>query len=184
MNIFILDKDPVKAAQLQCDKHIPKMVVESAQMLSTVHRMIDGVMERRPSKSGSMLQYYKLDDYRENILYKAVHMNHPCTVWSRENASNYDWHYKHFIALCNEYTYRYGKIHATETKLATVLRNPPKKIKYTEGKSPFRLAMGSNPECMFEDAVKSYRAFYQTKQERFAMKWTKRKVPEWFHAIV
>ena len=89
-----------------------------------------------------------------------------------------------FIALCNEYTYRYGKIHATETKLATVLRNPPKKIKYTEGKSPFRLAMGSNPECMFEDAVKSYRAFYQTKQERFAMKWTKRKVPEWFHAIV
>jgi hypothetical protein len=184
MNIFILDNDPVKAAQLQCDKHIPKMVVESAQMLSTVHRMIDGVMERRPSKSGSMLQYFKLDDYREDILYKAVHMNHPCTVWSRENASNYDWHYKHFIALCDEYTYRYGKVHASETKLALVLRNPPKKIEYTTGKSPFRLAMGSNPECMFEDAVKSYRAFYQTKQARFAMKWTKRKQPEWFHAIV
>jgi len=184
MNIFILDNDPVKAAQLQCDKHIPKMVVESAQMLSTVHRMIDGVMERMPSKSGSMLQYFKLDDYREDILYKAVHMNHPCTVWSRENASNYDWHYKHFIALCDEYTYRYGKVHASETKLALVLRNPPKKIEYTTGKSPFRLAMGSNPECMFEDAVKSYRAFYQTKQARFAMKWTKRKQPEWFHAIV
>ena len=184
MNIFILDNDPVKAAQLQCDKHIPKMVVESAQMLSTVHRMIDGVMERRPSKSGSMLQYFKLDDYREDILYKAVHMNHPCTVWSRENCSNYDWHYKHFIALCDEYTYRYGKVHASETKLATVLRNAPKKIKHTTGKSPFRLAMGSNPECMFEDAVKSYRAFYQTKQARFAMKWTKRKQPEWFNAIV
>ena len=184
MNIFILDNDPVKAAQLQCDKHIPKMVVESAQMLSTVHRMIDGVMERRPSKSGSMLQYFKLDDYREDILYKAVHMNHPCTVWSRENCSNYDWHYKHFIALCDEYTYRYGKVHASETKLATVLRNAPKKIKHTTGKTPFRLAMGSNPECMFEDAVKSYRAFYQTKQARFAMKWTKRKQPEWFNAIV
>ena len=184
MNIFILDNDPVKAAQLQCDKHIPKMVVESAQMLSTVHRMIDGVMERRPSKSGSMLQYYKLDDYREDILYKAVHMNHPCTVWSRENCSNYNWHYKHFIALCDEYTYRYGKVHASETKLAAVLRNAPKKIKHTTGKTPFRLAMGSNPECMFEDAVKSYRAFYQTKQERFAMKWTKRKQPEWFNAIV
>tara|TARA_R110002153_G_scaffold106406_1_gene245683 strand:- start:377 stop:931 length:555 start_codon:yes stop_codon:yes gene_type:complete len=184
MNIFILDNDPIKAAQLQCDKHIPKMVVESAQMLSTVHRMIDGAMERRPSKSGSMLQYFKLDDYREDILYKAVHMNHPCTVWSRENCSNYDWHYKHFIALCNEYTYRYGKIHASETKLATVLRNAPKKIEHTTGKSPFRLAMGSNPECMFEDAVKSYRAFYQTKQARFAMKWTKRKQPEWFNAII
>ncbi len=184
MNIFILDNDPIKAAQLQCDKHIPKMVVESAQMLSTVHRMIDGVMERRPSKSGSMLQYFKLDDYREDILYKAVHMNHPCTVWSRENCSNYDWHYKHFIALCNEYTYRYGKIHASETKLAAVLKSAPKNIKHTTGKSPFRLAMGSNPECMFEDAVKSYRAFYQTKQARFAMKWTKRKQPEWFNAII
>jgi len=186
MNIFILDNDPVKAAQLQCDKHIPKMVVESGQMLSTVHRMLDGTIEMRPSKSGKrIVKYWKLDGYKENILYKAVHMNHPCTVWSRENASNYDWHYKHFIALCDEYTYRYGKVHATETKLAMVLRNPPKNIEYTDRKSPFRLAMGSNPECMFEDAVRSYRAFYQTKQERFAMKWTKRNVPEWFnYAIV
>ncbi len=181
MNIFILDQDPVKAAQQQCDKHIPKMVVESAQMLSTAHRMIDGTMERRPSKSGSMLQYYKLDDYREQLLYKAVHFNHPCTVWTRENSSNYNWHYIHFVALCEEYTYRYGKIHATYEKLGNVLRNPPRKIKHTDGKSPFRLAMGSNPECISEDAVKSYRAFYQTKQSRFAMKWTKRKVPEWFN---
>ena len=59
MNIFILDNDPIKAAQQQCDKHVVKMIVESGQMLSTVHRMLDGTMERRPSKSGSMLQYFK-----------------------------------------------------------------------------------------------------------------------------
>ena len=52
MNIFILHKDPIKAAQDQCDKHVVKMIVESAQMLSTVHRMLDGSIEQRPSKSG------------------------------------------------------------------------------------------------------------------------------------
>ena len=52
MNIFVLSTDPVKAAIQQCDKHVPKMIVESAQMLSTAHRMLDGTPVRRPSKSG------------------------------------------------------------------------------------------------------------------------------------
>jgi len=52
MNLFILHEDPVIAAQMQCDKHIPKMVVESGQMLSTAHRVLDGILDRRPSKSG------------------------------------------------------------------------------------------------------------------------------------
>ena len=55
MNIFILNDDPVIAAQEQCDKHIPKMVVESAQMLSTTHRMIDGIETKVPSKSGKRM---------------------------------------------------------------------------------------------------------------------------------
>ena len=128
MNIFILDNDPVIAAQMQCDKHVVKMIVESAQMLSTVHRMLDGTMERRPSKSGSMIQYFYLEDEREDILYKACHFNHPSTIWTRESIHNYQWHYKHFIALCDEYTYRYGKIHATDTKLREALKSPPNNI--------------------------------------------------------
>ena len=51
MNIFILDEDPHVAAQMLCDKHVPKMIIESAQMLSTVHRMLDGTPEKRRSKS-------------------------------------------------------------------------------------------------------------------------------------
>jgi len=43
MNIFYLDKDPIKAAEMSCDKHVCKMIIESAQMLSTAHRIIDGV---------------------------------------------------------------------------------------------------------------------------------------------
>jgi len=182
MNIFILDNDPVIAAQEQCDKHVVKMIVESAQMLSTVHRMLDGVMERRPSKSGSMLQYWKLNDQRENILYKACHFNHPSTVWTRESKANYQWHYKHFIALCDEYTYRYGKVHSTDTKLRIALQQIPTNIP-EKHMTPFKLAMGSNPECMLEDAVESYRRFYETKQKRFTMVWTKRPVPKWFNAI-
>jgi len=185
MNIFVLHKDPVKAAQDQCDKHVVKMIVESAQMLSTVHRMLDGTTETRPSKSGkTMVKYWKLDDRRENLLYKAVHMNHPCTVWTRESSSNYRWHYEHFVALCREYTYRYGKTHKTEELLGLELGLLPKNIPIGDY-TPFKLAMGSNPECMFTDPVKSYRAFYKTKQERFKMEWTKREVPGWFqHATI
>ena len=180
MNIFILDECAVKSAQLQCDKHVVKMIVESAQMLSTAHRMLDGTMERRPSKSGKMMvKYWKLDDERENVLYKAVHTGHPCTVWTMESNNNYNWHYVHFVALCEEYKYRYGKTHATDTLLRDALKTPPRNINvgYLTRKP---LAMKSNPECMFEDVVKSYRAFYQTKQDRFKMVWTKREVPDWF----
>jgi hypothetical protein len=182
MNIFALSDCPVESAQLQCDKHVGgKMATESAQMLSTSHRMIDGIALPRLTKSGlpSKRMYYThpvLDD----ILYKSVHENHPCTIWTNTTDSNYIWHYKHFMALCKEYTYRYGKIHACETKFREVLSSPPKNIP----KGPLTkhlLAMKINPECMFpEDPVKSYRLFYQTKQERFKMTWSKRPIPEWF----
>ncbi len=189
MNIFILNEDPILAAQEQCDKHVVKMIVESAQMLSTVHRMLDGSVTMRKSKSGKRtLKYYELDDDRENTLYKAVHHNHPCTVWTREGCCNYTWHYEHFIALCDEYTYRYGKIHSTDTKLRALLKKLPQNIPV--GRTAFKLAMGSNPECVVTslggtDAVKSYRNFYHTKQSRFKMDWTKRSIPEWFtHANI
>jgi len=181
MNIFILSENPVEAAQLQCDRHVVKMIVESAQMLSTAHRMLDGYVEKRPSKSGKTMVNYWVhpNSNLESVLYKAVHHAHPCTIWSMESIGNYIWHYDHFIALCDEYEYRYRKKHSTDLLLRDVLITPPVNIP-EDRRTPFKLAMKSNPECMFEDAVKSYRAFYQTKQERFKMVWTKREIPEWF----
>ena len=191
MNLFILNVDPIVAAQDQCDKHVVKMIVESGQMLSTVHRMLDGTETRKRSVSGkTMTKYYEMPDDREDILYKACHFNHPCTIWSRENCCNYTWHYKHFIALCDEYTYRYGKTHSTDTKLREVLSKLPDNIPREAGRTPFKLAMKANPECVVQDlggtnAVESYRKFYKTKEKRFKMDWTKRPVPEWFkHANV
>jgi len=181
MNIFILSTDPIKAAQQQCDKHVVKMVTESGQMLSTAHRLLDGVLTKRLSKSGkTMAKYWELfGNPLEDILHRAVHTGHPSILWTAESSENYIWHYKHFIALCDEYTYRYSKIHKVDRDLRDALSNLPKNIPIG-GLTKFRLAMGSNPECMFDDPVKSYRAFYQTKQYRFDMKWSKRQVPEWF----
>lgn len=160
MNIFVLNNNPIKAAQEQCDKHVVKMALESAQMLSSAHRILDG-------------------DEADDRLYKIAHPKHPCTLWTMESIANYHWHYIHWVALCKEYEYRYGKEHLSYVKLRDILKEQPKNIPIGT-QTPFRLAMGSNPECMFEDPVKSYRAFYKTKQERFEMKWTKRKVPQWF----
>lgn len=181
MNVFILDKDPIVSAQLQCDKHIVKMIVESAQMLSTAHRMLDGDLERRPSKSGkTIVKYWRMPDWRENTLYKAVHMYHPCSVWTMKSNNNYNWHWIHFAALCDEYKYRYEKVHATDTQLRSVLKALPENIPVGP-MTPQPLAMTSNPECMDpNNIVESYRKFYQTKQHRFKMAWTKREVPEWF----
>jgi hypothetical protein len=94
--------------------------------------------------------------------------------------NNYTWHWIHFTALCDEYTYRYGKIHSTDKLLRDRLKQLPRNIPvgYLTNKP---LAMKSNPECMNpNDVVGSYRAFYQTKQERFRMAWTKRPIPDWF----
>ena len=180
MNVFILSKDPIEAAQQQCDKHVPKMVVESGQMLSTAHRMLDGELTRRPSKSGkTIVRYWQLEK-NDHLLYAAVHTGHPCTVWTMQTAANYFWHYEHFSALCDEYTYRYGKIHKTDLDLREALSSAPRNIPNNNTLTKFPLAMTSNPECMFNDPVKSYRAFYQTKQYRFNMKWSKRPKPEWF----
>ena len=181
MNLFVLDENPVKAAQLQCDKHVVKMVLESGQMLSTAHRILDGTMSKRPSKSGkTMAKYYELQDPdMEGVLYRVAHAGHPCTIWTMESVANYAWHYDHFYALCMEYQYRYGKKHLTQIKLEELLSIPPRNIPMG-GLTPFKLAMTHEPQCMFEDAVKSYRAYYRTKADRFKMVWSKRDVPEWF----
>jgi len=182
MNIFVLNENPKIAAIEQCDKHIVKMVLESAQMLSTAHRLLDGVVETRKSVSGKTnVKYWRMeDDNLESIMYKAAHVAHPCTLWTMESSANYQWHYEHFVALCDEYKYRYGKTHLSDTKLRYILKDQPKTIP-TGSQTAFRLAMGSNPECIDKaNPVESYRKFYKTKQQRFNMVWSKRDVPEWF----
>ena len=160
MNIFYLDRDPVVAAKMMCDKHVVKMILESAQMLSTTHRVLDGD-EIADSKG----------------LYKMAHKNHPSTIWVRTNSSNYDWLWQHMDAMMKEYTYRYGKHHATE-RLTHYLWEHPKNITNGDFSDPPQCMP---EECKDEDTVLAYQKYYIEEKSYFA-KWKCRDIPGWFNA--
>ena len=161
MNIFALDTDWALAAQSQCDKHVVKMILESAQMLCTAKRMLD-LKELKPTE--------------EEKLYRATHTNHPCSKWARETSGNYRWLYRHFCSLCDEYTHRYERVHATDELLRDLLLQPPRNIE-RNGKTVRPLAM---PKVFHSsDPILSYRHYYRYKQAWVDMHWTGRDRPDW-----
>ena len=83
MNIFVVDESPVVSAQQLCDKHVVKMILESAQMLSTAHRVLDGHPCIKRTPKGRKVQDWVLDDDREDMIYRAHQPKHPCTIWTR-----------------------------------------------------------------------------------------------------
>ena len=185
MNIFYLDNDPVEAARAHLDKHVVKMILEYAQLLCTAHRIIDGtqVIEKKYVNGSLPARYrnvkrWKLDDERDELLYTATHVNHPSAIWARQTSCNYEWLYKLFCATCDEYTYRYGKVHLTDTKLRDILKQHPKNI----GRS--KIFVGPTPampdECkVIGDHLASYKKYYIDKKADMA-KWTNREPPDWF----
>lgn len=176
MNIFILDEDPYKAAIQMCDKHVVKMIVESAQMLSTAHRVLDGKATKRSSVSGKrVLDYYELDDSRESKVYRAAHVKHPCNIWIRETTANYFWLYNHFIALLAEYKLRFEKVHKCMTLMETLSISP-----YNLSKGDLtRYPQAMPDECKDNDVVIAYRRYYNNYKSEFAT-WRKREIPSWF----
>jgi CHAD domain-containing protein len=179
MNIFYLDKDPVKSAEYHCDKHVVKMILELAQLLSTAHRVLQGELYIDAS-SGRKIKRWKLRSNLETVLYKATHINHPSAVWVRESAEHYRYTYELFRALCKEYTYRYGKVHATEVKLLHVLKDTPEDIPEVSFIEP--------PQAMPEycrvrgDSVQAYRKYYLT-EKRSMLQYKIRNKPDWFKGI-
>ena len=166
MNIFAVHEDPRLAALQLPDKLVPKMIVESAQMLSTAHRLLDGKPEKRKSRSGKTIQtYYAFGDIRDHLYYAAVHKNHPCTVWTMESKQNYDWHYGHFVSMAREFEYRRNKKHVTFEKLGKILAAPPENIPHI-GLTEFAQAMNHYPDCKVPgDAVQAYRNFTNVSKE-------------------
>jgi hypothetical protein len=178
MNIFYLSNDPVEAAQAHLDKHVVKMILEYAQLLCTAHRIIDGTERVVLSDSGRKKKVWQLEDERDQLLYSATHVNHPSAIWARSNSCSYEWLYKLFCATCDEYTYRYGKTHVTDTKLRDVLKKHPSRI----GKA--HMWIGPTPampdECKVPgDPLASYKKYYIDKKADMA-KWTNREPPSWF----
>lgn len=177
MNIFALDSDPIKSAQMMVDKHVVKMILETAQLLSTAHRVLDGTEYIDKTKTGRNVRRWRLPDDRETNLYAATHINHPSAVWCRASNNNYNWLYCHFLGLLNEYTYRYEKVHKC-TPMTFWLRNPPHNIRVFY-KTPVTPAMPDEYKVP-NDSVASYRNYYRGAKQRMH-KWTKREVPEWIN---
>jgi len=176
MNIFYLHNDPVQCAQQHCDKHVVKMIIEYAQLLSTAHRILDGSCVLGYTKSGRSIKRYVLSDWRDHTLYLASHINHPDNVWLRESSGNYTYLYELFVALCEEYTHRYGKVHATDTKLRTLLATAPKNIPI----GPMTELPQAMPDhCKHSNVVTAYKNYYIQEKKNFA-KWKNRSTPKWF----
>jgi len=152
MNIFVLSTNPVEAAQMQCNKHVVKMIVETAQLLSTAHS-------------------------RDIAPYKHTHFNHPCAKWTRASLTNYQWLAQHGIALCHEYTARYERIHKTQAPMEWLSRNLPELPNV--GLTSFAVAI-KDWTYWSGDPVESYRAYYIGEKKRFA-RWAPRaKAPDWW----
>ena len=167
VNIFFLSANPAEAAEMSCDRHSIKMILESAQMLSTNLR----------------LHGYDGEEY----IYGSTHAKHPSTIWAGKTRANFEWLLEHALALCREYTTRYGKFHKSE------------EILYRCGDLKHWIPTGSltvPPKCMgleykigestWDDVVASYRNYYQ-KGKTYMNKgkgpqWNKipAKQPSWF----
>jgi hypothetical protein len=156
MNIFYLHSDPKQAAAYHCDKHVVKMILETAQVLSAVHARYDSQIDG---------------------MYKATHTKHPSTLWAGDNILHYRWLHRLGMYLCDEYTLRYGKIHKTQAVLE-LLSSPPIGIPLLSYQEP--------PQCMPDDckvplnAIAAYRNYYTT-HKAYMAKWEKLKnMPNWF----
>ena len=180
MNIFYLDKDPKKAAEYSCDKHVVKMILESAQMLCTAHRVQDGKMVVGKSKTGRKRTTYEHPNSNmDKILYGAGWLKHPSCIWVMDSAYNYMWLYKHMMALNEEYKLRYNhtKDHLCIQKLGEVLSTPPTNAPINVMGTDATPAMPD--ECKVPgDVVASYRKYYIMKKQRFAT-W-KTTIPTWY----
>lgn len=155
MNIFYLDSDPFEAATLQCDRHVVKMILESAQLLSTAHHEL-----------GSTAPY------------KSTHKNHPSAVWVRQNYLHYAWLYRHFVGLCAEYEQRYGKTHKSWHVCREALMDAPTRIPV----EPFTEPPQCMPdECKVPgDSVAAYKQYYRLKNSE----WTKAGRPMKWNRLV
>lgn len=159
MNIFVLSENPIEAAQMLCNKHVPKMILESAQMLCS-----------------ALVHHKKVP--QSNVPYKSTHYNHPCTKWVAQSTANSSWLMHHALQMCTEFELRYNKIHKTQSVFIELYDKFPNEYNDSwQNHTPFALAMPDKYKC--DDAVKSYRDFY--KGEKYFAKWEPlTKTPDWW----
>jgi hypothetical protein len=177
MNIFYLHHNPKICAEMHVDKHCVKMILETAQLLSTAHRILDGTEKMGLSLTGRKKKVWKLEDSRNEILYSATHINHPSAVWCRKASENYMWLWVLLDELCKEYTYRYGKVHKCESiGLVELLKQKPNNIPRDHFTEPTP-AMPDQYKVP-GNSIQSYHNYYKGEKERM-FSWKNRNKPIW-----
>lgn len=158
MNIFALSDNAEEAARWHMDRHVVKMPLESAQMLCTALHL-----------------------HGHAAKYKPAHPKHPCTLWSALNRENYIWLCGFGLELCREYTYRYGRRHASEDVINACmdrsgLLNPGVRTEF---------AQAMPDEYKNPCPILAYREYYRKGKSHLAV-WSKRDIPCWYieHTLV
>jgi hypothetical protein len=165
MNIFFLDPDPTTAARAQCDAHVVKMPLETAQMLSTAaHKAAERAGDAAPAG-----------------LYRPAYAKHPSTLWAGENAANAAWLVAHGWALCAEYARRFGKTHASLRVIDLAADFLPRTLPAGRAMTPPPLAMPD--EFKDADHVAAYRDYYRWKAVTLTrFRYTRAAPPAWLDA--
>lgn len=157
MNIFILDSDIKLNAQYHNDKHVVKMILEYCQLLSS---------------------YCHIHNIASEGMYKLTHKNHPSCKWLCESGDNFNYLLSLTEALLDEYTYRYGKIHAS-ARLIPMFKSVQSKLPESKGKlTPFAIVVSEDVKGC-NDAIQAYRKLYMT-SKRHLCTWKNRNVPSWY----
>jgi len=188
MNTFVLSFDPQEAASFHCDKHVVKMILESAQMLSTAHWLHLLYLKNKTISDFKRVKDARSwikENFSESLFppYAMTHVRHPCTLWTAENLSNYNWQLSLCEYLLEEYTKRYNREHLTKSKMLWLKENAPLNIK-NEEMTLFSVCMKDEYKIYDSrgmiDVVESYRNYYIKDKSRFA-KWKLPSTPpEWF----
>lgn len=161
MNIFALDRDPRKAAEYLVDAHVRKMVLESAQIMSTVHWMVDCCMAEAM--------------YGRSIIYAPTHVSHPAQLWTARSLSNFKWLREHALAIEDERLWRFP--HYNPHNSAAVIGHMPDPDMPDIGLTEFSLCFKHDYHS--DNTVESYRIYYINEKAHLA-EWTRRGAPIWW----
>lgn len=174
MNIFFLDKNLKLCAIYHCNKHVVKMILEYTQLLYTAC----WVLHQNDDQPKAWLDQAPMTQSGKHG-YRMTHKNHPSAIWTRECLENYQWLCQLGLTVCEEYTYRYGKVHSCQVHLEWLKNNPPPLVSNGGETTEFRCAMPDQYKIP-GDPIESYRRYYRGDKRSIAQWGPKRTVPDWF----